>query len=218
MAQGGKTDGRFKPILANYACEIAEDPKEVSGYVNRANFLIGLGEMDVDAGHRDVALARLQPLIDAGGEAESGLITMKADLLARAGDRQAALAALDEVIAAKPGLPQLLNSRCRIKGELNAALDTALKDCTRAIELTDSAASILDRRALVCFRFGRIEEALADIDSALDRVPDMTSTLCLRGVIRTRQDKTTMAADDLAAVKMMDPLLIGERRRFGIVP
>ena len=177
-----------------------------------------LAQFDVDGGRRDQGLAMVQERIDAGGESKYDLITVKADLLARAGDGPAAIAALDGAITAKPGSPQLLNNRCWDKALLNIALDTALKDCTKAIELSDSPVAALDSRALVYFRLNRLDDAMADLNAVLDQEPDMAASLFLRGVIRSRRGDAAGAKADLAAATTMAPLLAAERKRFGIAP
>lgn len=277
-AERGKRDGRFKAILDAYAKAIAADPQSSGGYVNRANFLMGvfdwraalpdldraieleptapvylqranlyrvigddpraiadaqaarkldpasagaialLGEYDVDHGKRDEALAMVQERIDAGGENKTDMVTIKADLLTRAGDAPAAIGALDQAIAAKPGNPDLLNNRCWDKALLNTALDTALKDCTKSIELSDSALAALDSRALVYFRMNRFDDALADIGAVLEVEPNMASSLFLRGVIRGRKGDAAGARADIAAAQTMAPLLAVERKHYGIAP
>lgn len=277
-ATAGRKDGRFKPLLDAYAQAIASDPKEAAGYINRANFQIGvfdwrgampdldraialaptadlyvqrayahrllgeepmavadaqaarkldpgsyaalqlLGEVGVDHGQRVAAIAPVQERIDAGGEGRTGMLTLKADLLARAGDSTGALAALDQAIASKPGNAGLLNARCWDKALLNTALDTALKDCTKSIELSDATLGALDSRAYVYFRLGRMDDAMADLSAALEQDPNQASSLYLRGVIRSRRGDSAGAHADLDAVAVMEPLLTAERKHFGIVP
>nr|WP_277924558.1 DUF3857 domain-containing protein [Sphingomonas sp. CROZ-RG-20F-R02-07] len=278
IAEAGKRDGRFKPLLAAYAADIAGNSKEARPYGNRANFLIGiydwkgaladldraialepsvalylqrayvhnvvhddagrfadiraaraidpgsldalglLAQWDVDHGQRDAGLALLQERIDAGGENKIDVIAAKADLLARVGDHDGAVALLDETIRTRPGNAGLLNSRCWIKGLLDTGLDTALKDCTRSIELAETSVAALDSRALIYFRLKRYDDALADLTAVLDQQPEMASSLFLRGVIRMRTGQLSAAKADLAAAAVMDPLLAAERKRFGIEP
>jgi tetratricopeptide (TPR) repeat protein len=278
VAEAGKRDGRFKPLLAAYAADIASNAKEARPYGNRANFLLGiydwqgaladlnraialepsvalylqrayvrnvlhddagrladiqaaraldpgslgalnlLATWNVDHGQRDAGLALLQERIDAGGENKVDVIAAKAELLARAGDREGAVALLDETIRTRPGNAGLLDNRCWIKGLLDTGLDTALKDCTRSIELAETSVAALDSRALIYFRLKRYDDALADLAAVLDQQPDMASSLFLRGVIRARTGQPAAAKADLAAVAIMDPLLAAERKRFGIMP
>ena len=138
-------------------------------------------------------------------------------MLARLGDKDGALAAIDDAIESSPGNPSLLNMRCWLKGTLNVGLDTALKDCTQSIELGSSSVSALDSRAMVYFRMNRFDEALTDLDAALDQNPGLAASLFMRGVIHKRQGNKT-GADDLAAARMISPQIDGDYARYGIVP
>ena len=104
-----------------------------------------------------------------------------------------------------------------MKATLNVSLDTALKDCTHAIELSDSPGAALDSRALVYFRLGRLDEAAADLDAALDGDPDASGSLFMRGIVRKRQSKPGVEADRTAA-RTISPLIDADYRRWGIAP
>ena len=274
----GRSDGRFKSLVNAYGKVITADPDDASGYVNRANFLIGIydwrgalpdldravkldpsidnllrraaiqhilgneaaaaadyksalkldptsigalagsGQDDVRHGRRDAAIARVQERIDAGGEGRSDLLALKADLLVQAHEGPAAIAAIDEANMAKPGNPYLLNARCWNKAKLDTALDSALKDCTKSIELGDTPINALDSRALVYLRRNQLDDALADLKAVLDLYPDQAGSLYLRAVIRSRQGDIAGAKADLAAVRLMMPTLEDEYKAFGIVP
>jgi len=278
IAAAGRSDGRFKPLIAGYTAAIAADPEERDGYLNRARFLIGihdpraalpdldqalklqndpdtrslragvlrqlrqddkaaedwraalaldgdrsdvlvaLGAFEIDHGGRDAALARVQERIDAGGRRRADMLAVKADLLARAGDRDGAIAAMDEAVKDRPGDPNLLNSRCWIKAELKVALDTALKDCTKAIELGENPAAALDSRALAYWRLDRADDALADLEAALEIEPGQASSLYLRGLIRARRGEAAAAKADIDAARLIDARIEDENRRFGIGP
>jgi tetratricopeptide (TPR) repeat protein len=177
-----------------------------------------LATYDVDHDQREAGLALLQERIDAGGENKVSMIEAKAELLARAGDGKAALALIDDAMTGRPGNAGLLNTRCWVKGLLDTALDTALKDCTHAIELSETSYAALDSRALIYFRLKRYDDALADIAAVLEQQPEEASSLFLRGVIRNRTGQAAAAKIDLAAAATLQPLIADERKRFGIVP
>ncbi len=176
-----------------------------------------LATLQVDRGQKDSALALVQERIDAGGKGKPQMLSLKATVLARAGDRDAAITTIDQAVAASPGNASLLNNRCWLKGTLNVALDTALKDCTRSIELSESTTAALDSRALVYFRMNRMDDAMADLTAALDGSPDQASSLFMRGVIRGRQGKAD-AKTDLAAARALSPKIDDDYKRYGIVP
>lgn len=176
-----------------------------------------LATLEIERGSKDAALALVQQRIDAGGKGKAGMMAVKADLLARAGDRDAALSTIDAALVASPGNASLLNQRCWLKGTLNVALDTALKDCTRSIELSDSATAALDSRALVYFRMNRFDDAMADLSAALANSPGLAASLYMRGVILGKQGKAE-GQQDLAAARAISPLIDDDYKRYGIVP
>lgn len=173
--------------------------------------------LEADQGHKDGALALVQERIDEGGTDKASYLRAKADVLARLGDKDAALASIDEAIQLSPGNPTLLNMRCWLKGTLQVAIDTALKDCTQSIELGSSSVSALDSRAMIYFRMNRLDEALTDLNAALDQNPNLAASLYMRGVIRKRQGDREAAAD-LAAARLLSPQIDSDYARYGIVP
>ena len=173
----------------------------------------------VGHGQREAAVGMVQQQIDAGGDSKSAFMSLKAGLLARAGDGVGAIAAINQAVTAKPGDPSLLNERCWLKGQLAVQLDTALKDCTKAIELSDTTSgAALDSRAMAYFRLNRFDDALADLDAALGQDPARAASLYLRGIILKRQGKTAQAAQDIDAAVFMSPLIAENYQPFGITP
>jgi tetratricopeptide (TPR) repeat protein/transglutaminase-like putative cysteine protease len=203
--------GDEKRRLADLEEALKLDPASIGAIAQIATYR-------VDHGGKDAALALVQEQIDAGGKQAPRFLSVKADLLARVGDKDGAMVAIDEAVAASPGDPELLNSRCWIKGTLGVQLDTALKDCTRSIELSDSPVAALDSRALVYWRMGRQEEAMADLNAALEDAPDLAASLYMRGVIRSKQGKASEAQADLASARLIAPLIEKDYGRWGIKP
>lgn len=170
-----------------------------------------------EQGKRDEALAMLAERGDSAGEEKPTYVSAQATLLADGGRVDEGLALLDGLIAASPGKPDLLNSRCWVKGTNNVQLDSALKDCTRAIQLGNSSAASLDSRAMVYLRLNRLEDALADLDAALEEQPDQAASLYLRGIVAKRMGRPG-AQEDLAAARMMWPRIDEEYARYGVKP
>lgn len=177
-----------------------------------------LASLLADNGKKDQALTLLDQRIDEGGKDKPNFMAAKAEILGDSGDKDGAIATIDAAIASTPGSPVLLNARCWVKGTLNVMLDTALKDCTKAIELSDSPESILDSRAMVYFRMNRFEDALSDLNAALDLEPGLPASMYMRGVVRKRMGDAKASEGDLAAARMMTPQIDRTYAKYGIVP
>jgi tetratricopeptide (TPR) repeat protein len=126
------------------------------------------------------------------------------------------LAAINDAIEVKSANAALLNERCWIKGTLAVQLDTAIQDCTRAVELTENNAAELDSRAMVYFRLNRLDEALADLNAALDRNPAASGSLYLRAAIERKLGKTRNADEDAANARLIAPRIDEEYARWKI--
>ena len=203
--------GETAKALADGEAALKLDPSSTSAVAT-------LADLKSRSGDSKGALALVQERIDAGGKEAQQFMGTKADVLAQAGDSAGAIATLDEALSAKPGDPSLLNARCWVKDTRNTALDTALKDCTKAIELADSTAQALDSRAMVYFRMNRLDDALADLNAVLDDNPGLVASLYMRGVVQHRLGKAAAGDADLAAARMMEPQVDKNYASYGIKP
>lgn len=170
------------------------------------------------AGKTDEALKLLDERIASAGKDKPYLLGLKSDVLARAGQTEAAIAASDEAVAIGASDANALNARCWQKATLGIALDTALKDCTKAIELAENPAGPLDSRAMVYYRMGRMDDARADLDAALAIDPSIDASLYLRGVLRRRSGDMVGGDRDLAGARMINPRMEEDYKRWGIQP
>ena len=177
-----------------------------------------MARLNADRGQLDAALAMLDERIGAGGKQKNDFLAAKAEVLARGGKKDEAITTIDSAVTASPGNPNLLNARCWVKGILNTALDTALKDCTRAIELGDSATAALDSRALIYFRLNQLDNALTDLNAALDLDPDLAASLFMRGVVHKRMGDVKGSAADLTAAHLLSPTVEQDYAKLGVVP
>ncbi len=187
------------------------DPSSVAAISAIANLTAERGDVTAAAKLFDDRIA-------LGGKTRDDYRMLKAAMVGEFGDAKAAIDELDTLIATKPGNPAMLNQRCWVKATRNIQLDTALKDCTSAMELSDSTAAILDSRALVWIRMGRDEDALRDLDAALLQVPGMGSSRFLRAIVYKRVGRDADAATDLAIARQMSPSTERDYARFGLKP
>jgi len=187
------------------------DPSSASAISSLAWLVAAQGDVDRAARLLDERIA-------LGGKARDDFRFAKAAMVGEFGEAQAAIDAFDALIGEKPGSPALLNARCWVKATRNVAIDTALKDCTSAIELSESTANILDSRALVWMRLGRDEDALRDLDAALSQIPALASSRLLRAIVNKRLGHGERAAADLAVARQLSPALERDYARFGLKP
>ena len=201
--------GNMKSALADAKAALALDPSSQAAAMQIARY-------EERSGDAAAALALLQERIDAGGKDRYDYIVVKSQMLADTGHVDQGLAMIDAAIAEKPGNPQLLNQRCWLKGTHDVATQTALKDCTKAIELSDNPAPTLDSRAMAYFRLGRSEDALTDLDAALEDNPALPASLFMRAIIRQKLGQTAAAAADLKLARLIEPTIDRDYKAWGI--
>jgi tetratricopeptide (TPR) repeat protein len=168
--------------------------------------------------HHDFAgaLALIEPKLAAGGKDKVNYISAKAEIQRRSGDTKAALATLDAALADDPNNPALLNNRCWLKGTMQIELDTALKDCTKAIEFGDAPSGSLDSRAMVLYRLGHADDAMADLNAALQANIDNAGSLFMRAVLRKAAGDAKNAAVDIAGARLIYPEIDKDYADYGI--
>jgi tetratricopeptide (TPR) repeat protein len=179
---------------------------------------VAVARLKAERGDLAGALALLNEREAVGGEARAQYRRAKADVLGEFGDPKEAIGILDTAIAEKPGSPSLLNARCWVKGTRAVMLDTAIKDCTTAVELSDVSSAPLDSRAVVWFRLARYDDALRDLDAALAESPGQAASLFMRGIVLAKLDRLDDSRKDLALARRLYPRIDEEYARFGLKP
>ncbi len=202
--------GDNAPALADIEEALALDPGSVEALAQKVGLLTELGRTD-DA----LALADEQM---ASAKDKRDWVGLKVNALGKAGRANEGAALLAEALAERPGDPRLLNEMCWLRGTREIQLDVALKDCTRAIELSENAAAVLDSRAMIYFRLGRADEARADLDAALKLSPGEPGSLYMRGIIRGRSDDKVGALADLALARLQNGEIDKTYAEYGIKP
>lgn len=203
--------GDLQAALADADAARNLDPSSVPATFKVANLLAESGDLTG-------AVDLLDQRISLGGETRRSLQEGKADLIGRFGDASEALALVDTLMEDRPGAPSLLNMSCWIKGTREVAVDTAVKDCTAALEGSNSPYAILDSRALIYYRQGRYEDAIRDLTAVLSAIPGMAESRYLRGVIYARMDREAESKAELAIARRLKPRIDTEYARFGIQP
>ena len=152
------------------------------------------------------------------GEADRiGYADTQAMLAGLTGDKSTGLDLLAGEVAKMPQNSAILNSACWYRGLFNVAIEEAMEQCTRAVERAPDAAPALDSRAMVRFRLGHLDEAIADLDEALELAPSLAASRYLRGVIRLEKGDKAGRRDIETALRMA-PQLAAFYSRHGVAP
>lgn len=195
------------------ALEMAEKALELDPSSTAAISLIAEILSSTDTSEK--ALAFLSTVENNGVDPDM-IAGTKAEILLKFGGYEEALVINDELLSDKPNDPERLNNRCWVKGRANLQLESALKDCTKAIQLGSSPSAALDSRALVFFRLGQFEDALSDLNMALDISPNLAPALYLRGLTYAKLDRIAESETDIAAAKFIYPRVADQYIRFGL--
>ncbi|AKH41262.1 tetratricopeptide (TPR) repeat protein/transglutaminase-like putative cysteine protease [Altererythrobacter atlanticus] len=174
----------------------------------QANILPYLGRVDE-------AIALLE---EQGGDAQERrtIATTISELEAWAGNKQQGLERIDEILATRPGDPEMLNAKCWYQATWNVQPDGLAEICTEAVEKADWSPPVLDSRAMGYYRLGRYQDALRDLDAALSASPDQSPSLFMRGIVRREMGDRKAGEADIRAALARQPSLERFFARFGI--
>lgn len=110
------------------------------------------------------------------------------------------------------------NSLCYNQAMWNLSLDKALADCDKALSLSPRSAAILDSRAFVLFRLGRLDEALKDYALALKLAPRQVDSLYGRALAELQKGMVTEGRADLEAARRLRPRIDETFASYGVKP
>ncbi|WP_271078141.1 DUF3857 domain-containing protein [Aurantiacibacter sp. MUD61] len=137
--------------------------------------------------------------------------------MAISGNVDAGFALIEEMVADFPQNSTALNGDCWFRGLFATQLDTALERCTQAVERAANPSNAIDSRALVRFRLGQFEEALADLDQALAMSPSQAASHYLRGIVRLHAGDAG-GREDMEIGLLMAPEVEATYSFHGITP
>lgn len=209
----GRTEVLHELGRLDEARETAQQAFDLSGDLTTAALL---AQALVATGAADEALTMLDDLGLSGDEARA-VAGLWGEYAGDAGRLDEAWVRLEGALADRPGDGDLLNSQCWFSATWDHQRDDAIDVCNNAVRETDYAAGSLDSRALLFHRLGMPEKALADLDSALSKVPGQAASLYLRGVIRLEQGDEAGRTDILHADRIQ-PSIDRQYSRYGIAP
>ena len=109
----------------------------------------------------------------------------------------------------------MLNARCWTRAAWGKELELALADCDAALR-KDPITTVMQNRALVLLRLGRVDEAIAQYNAALKLQPRAAWSLYGRGLAEQKKGLVSAAEADIAAATAIAPNLPAEAKRYGL--
>jgi tetratricopeptide (TPR) repeat protein len=225
-----RRQGDFAAALRDENRAIELGPESPNPWANRgliflARHRYGLALADfADALRRDQTLVYA---IDGAGDAFLGrgdvahAVAAYNDAATADFDAQnyrAAIAESDKALAAKPNDPTSLNNRCWTRGVGNFELDLAMADCALSLKLRPGDANTLDSEAMVYFREGKIDDAIAGYDAALAKDPKLAPSMFMRGIAKIRAGEVDDGHADIDDATALDTSVAATFAGYGISP
>lgn len=197
---------------------IEGDPANPGLLSVRADILRRIGREAEASQSLEAALTGLDAGIASGSIGDArGASLVRASILADMGRVDEAVALIDAALAEDSENAELLNNRCWTLATANVQLDRALADCERAVAAEPTDPAILDSRAFVNFRLGRLDAAIADADAAIEISPYFPQALYVRGLAQLGRGDREAGERDLAAARRLVFDIDGQYRAYGIV-
>ncbi|TCM22428.1 tetratricopeptide repeat protein [Novosphingobium sp. PhB165] len=142
----------------------------------------------------------------------------KVEKLGLYADATEALSMLDTLMTQRPQSPDLLNLACWIKGMRGVEVESAVRQCSSAVELAASPVGPLDSRAVIWFRLGRYDDALHDLDAVILEAPTQAESRYMRGIVLARLGRAAESRDEIAVARRLDPGVDTLYTKLGIKP
>lgn len=144
-------------------------------------------------------------------------VSATSEILGRSGARDEGFALIAGQLEIEPENAGLLNSDCWFRGIYKHQINSAIEQCTKAVERAPYPAAALDSRAMVHFRLGDHAAAIEDLNAALELAPGMSAARFLRGVVKLdKGDKS--GRSDVASALRQNPQLEAHYASFGVIP
>jgi tetratricopeptide (TPR) repeat protein len=144
-------------------------------------------------------------------------LNLRAKLLGQLKRYDEEMKALDAELKLNPDNADALNSQCWSRAVRNVELTTALDNCNAAIRLSPIA-NYYDSRALVYRRLGKLDDALADYNTALAKTPDLAGSLYGRGLIEIIKGQAEAGRADIAKALAIRPQAGDAFKEMGLAP
>ena len=201
-----------KLAAADFDTAIATDPNDAFAHMARGKLRLAAGDKVAAKADFDAALATSQD------KARDGL--NMAAVYDHAHDYAEMIATVDHWLGDNPESDRrysAYNLRCWARAQWGRDLDAALSDCNASLKLRQNA-DTLDSRALVEFRMGRFDAAIADTDAALELKPSLSTSVYTRGLARLRKGQAVDGAADLKTAAALNTYTPQAFARLGLRP
>lgn len=116
------------------------------------------------------------------------------------------------------GLATVFSGRCLVRALIDQSLGPTLYDCNRALSGRTENPDALSGRALVYLRLGKFDRAIPDFSAVLKQQPQNARALLGRALAERELKKTPDAQTDYAAATALDPNIVEDFRKRGILP
>jgi tetratricopeptide (TPR) repeat protein len=166
-------------------------------------------------GEYDAALKMVGWLIDRIGGGQD-LDEIQAGIYAQMGRFDDARKVADEMQHGPSDEVDKFNEQCWIRAVAGRELEQGLAACNKALDLKKHTADVLASRALVYFKLGRFQDALADYDTVLDEDSHENSARYARGVVKLRLGDAEGGKKDIADAAARDLVVAREMAGYGV--
>jgi len=197
-----------KLAIAEAEKALAMDPAHSSAVSGLVDIYANIRK--ADKAKKSIAASRAQGLADEKAD------RLLAIVLQSEGKQNEADELLSRLIEDDPESLSLLNERCWLRGRGNFKLEEALDDCTEAVELAKNPSTYLDSRALIYYRLGMYDDALADLNRALRLNPKLSSSRYLRAMVHEAKGNQEAAENDHRAAVYLFKYVHLTYDRFGL--
>ena len=213
-----RRSSQLQAALSDFTAAIERRPDYFEAYLARAQLEIAkqpaAAEADLDAADR------LAPQ-------QAAIRLQLAGLYGLAGEYAGAVHQYDLWIDYHPddiNLSYALSNRCGAEAKSNVDVDRALDDCDTALRLMRKSgldqlsAATLSNRGLVYLRDGRVDDALANFETALKLRPQSPLARYALGLAELRKGLAAQGQADLAAARIRSPGLARRLNGMGFAP
>jgi tetratricopeptide (TPR) repeat protein len=184
-----------------------------TAYANR-------GVIHLSQGEGDLAAADLTAAVGLAPK-NGNIFIYRSSAYTQLGKNAQAITDATRAVQLAPDSAMAWNARCWARAVGNSELPAARSDCDHALTLARSdgqRAEILDSRALVGYREGKFELALADENAALGASPAAEAPKFMRGLAEERLGRGAEGRVDIVAALAADPKIADEYARWGLKP